>query len=215
MRTARRFRTLCLAITLCAALAFAGCGRKETAPLSEGGENSPAAPGAKPAEAPLEQQTEQKLDPLSKDDVELYLKVMRAAAGRVKNPAPGDQAALEAAKKILAGSASGRVPTPDDVKTLERANLAALSMDQVVAEEMKIDARTYRGIAEAIESVVQNPALAAASGDSGAPAPDHAPTPLEKRLSDVNAANQEFLTPYREEIQKLMAIVHNPANLPK
>ena len=215
MRTSRRFRKLCLAITLCAALAFAGCGRKETAPLSEGGENSPAAPGAKPAEAPLEQQTEQKLDPLSKDDIELYLKVMRAAAERVKNPAPGDQAALEGAKKILAGSASGRVPTPDDVKTLERANLVALSMDQIVAEEMKIDARTYRGIAEAIESVVQNPALAAASGDGGAPAPDHAPTPLEKRLSDVNAANQEFLAPYREEIQKLIAIVRNPANLPK
>jgi hypothetical protein len=214
MRTARRFRTFCLAITLCAALAFAGCGRKETAPLSEGGENSPAAPGAEPAEAPLELQTEQKLDPLSKDDIELYLKVMRAAAGRVKNPAPGDKAALEAAKSILAGSASGRVPTPDDVKTLERANLAALSMDQVVAEEMKIDARTYRGIAEAIESVVQNPALAA-SGGGGAPAPDHALTPLEKRLSDVHAANQEFLTPYREEIQKLIAIVRNPANLPK
>lgn len=180
MRTSRRFRRLCLAITLCA-----------------------AAPGAKPAKAPLEQQTEQKLDPLSKDDSELYLKVMRAAAGRVKNPAPADQAAPETAKKILAGSASGRVPTPDDVKTLERANLTALSIDQVVAEEMKIDARTYRGIAEAIESVVQNPA------------PDHPPTPLEKRLRDVNAANQEFLKPYIAEIQKLMAIVHNPANLPK
>ena len=62
---------------------------------------------------------------------------MRAAAGRVKDPAPSGQAALEAAKKILAGSASGRVPTPDDVKTLERANLTALSMDQVVAEEIQ------------------------------------------------------------------------------
>ena len=68
MRASRRFPAFCLATTLCAALAFAGCGRKETAPLSEGGENSPAAPGAKPVEAPLEQQTEQKLDPLSKDD---------------------------------------------------------------------------------------------------------------------------------------------------
>jgi hypothetical protein len=215
MHTARRFRTLCLAITLCAALCFAGCGRKQTAPLSEGGENSPAASGIEPAEAPLEQQTEQKLDPLTKGDIELYLKVMRAAASRVKNLASDDQAALRAAKTILAGSASGRVPTPDDVKTLERANLVALSMDQVVAQEMKIDARTYLGIAEAIESVVQNPALAVASGDSGAQAPDHAPTSLEKRLREVNAANQEFLKPYRKEIQRLIAIVHNPANLPK
>ena len=132
----------------------------------------PQRPAAKPAEAPLEQQTEQKLDPLSKDDIELYLKVMRAAAGRVKNPAPSDKARLAAAKRILAGGAAGRVPTPDDVKTLERANLVALSMDQIVAEEMKIDARTYRGIAEAIESVVQNPALAAAPGAGGAAAPN-------------------------------------------
>jgi hypothetical protein len=217
MRTARRIRTLCFAVTLCAALAFAGCGRKETAPLSEGGENLPAAPGAKPAEAPLEQQTEQKLDPLSKDDVELYLKVMRAAAGRVNNPAPGDTAALETAKRILAGRASRHVPTPDDVKTLERANLVALSMDQIVANEMKIDARTYRGIAEAIESVIRNPALSVASGDGGPPEAvgAHATTPLEKRLSDVNAVNQRFLAPYREQIQGLIAIVRNPANLPK
>jgi len=215
MRTERRFRTLGLAITLCGALAFAGCGRKETAPLSEGGENAPATGSAEPTEAPLEQQIEQQLDPLTKGDIALYLKVMRAAASRVKNPATGDQAALEAAKKILTGSASGRVPAPDDVKTLERANLVALLMDQVVAEEMKIDARTYRGIAEAVESVVQNPALAVASGDGGEPTPDHATTPLEKRLRDVNAANHQFLKPYREEIQRLIAIVRNPANLPK
>jgi hypothetical protein len=98
---------------------------------------------------------------------------------------------------------------------LERANLVAISMDQVVAEEMKVDGRTYRGIAEAIESVIPNPAQGVASGGDAAPAPNHAPTPLEKRLSDVNAANVKFLAPYREEIQNLIAIVHNPANLPK
>jgi hypothetical protein len=214
VRTSKRGRRFWLGIALCAAVSFAGCGRKETAPLSEGGENSPAAPGAKPAEASLEQQTEQKLDPLTKDDVELYLIVMRAAAVRVKNPVAGDKATLEGAKKILAGSSSGRVPTQDDVKTLERANLVALSMDQIVADEMKIDGRTYRGIAEAVESAVQNPGLTVASGD-GRPGPDHTPTPLEKRLSDVNDTNEKFLTPYRNEIQKLVAVVRNPANLPK
>jgi hypothetical protein len=214
MRTSQRVRTLWLWIALCAAVSFAGCGRKETAPPSEGGENSPAAPGAKPAEASLELQTEQKLDPLTQDDVELYLKVMRAAAERVKNSLASDKAALEGAKRILAGSPSGRVPTQDDVKTLERANLVALSMDQIVAEEMKIDGRTYRGIAEAIESAVENPAQAVASGD-GRPTPDHTPTPLEKRLSDVNTANEKFLTPYRDEIRRLIAVVRHPANLPK
>jgi hypothetical protein len=213
MCTSKRVRTLWLWIALCAALSFAGCGRKETAPPSEGGENSPAAPGAKPAEASLEQQTEQKLDPLTKGDVELYLKVMRAAAERVKNPVASDKAALEGAKRILAGSASGRVPTQDDVKTLERANLVALSMDQIVTEEMKIDGRAYRGIAEAIESAVQNPAQTVVSG--GGPTLDHTPTPLEKRLGDINTANGKFLTSYRDEIRKLVSAVRNPANLPK
>ncbi len=207
-----------LVAMLCVALAQAGCGRNQTAPPSEGAENSPSTHSAPPVEASPEQQTEQKLDPLPKDDVDLYLKVMRAAAARVQNPTAGDKAALESAKKILAGGASGRVPTQVDVKTLERANLVATAMDQIVAEEMKLDGRTYRGIAEAIESVVPNPALAAASGGGAASAPapaDHPLTPLEKRLSEVNAANVKFLAPYRGEIQKLIAVVRNPANLPK
>jgi len=199
-------------------LAQGGCGRNQTAPPSEGAENSPATPNAPPVDASPEQQTEQKLDPLTKDDFDLYLKVMRAAAGRVQNPTAGDKAALEGAKKILAGGISGRVPTQDDVKTLERANLVATAMDQIVAEEMKLDGRTYRGIAEAVESVVPNSELAAASRGGAAPTPapvDHTLTPLEKRLSEVSAANGKFLAPYRVEIQKLIAIVRNPANLPK
>jgi hypothetical protein len=215
MRTSQRVRTLWLGISLCAVVSFAGCGHREGGPLSEGGENSPAAPGAKPAEASIEQQTEQKLDPLTKDDVELYLKVMRAAAKRVKNPAPADKASLEGATKIFARSASGHVPTQDDVKTLERANLVALSMDQIVADEMKIDGRTYRGIVEAVESAVQDPARVVVPGKGGQPAPDHPPTPLEERLSGVNAANVKFLAPYRDEILRLLPIVRNPANLPK
>jgi hypothetical protein len=215
VRSSQRVRTLWLGILLSGAVAFAGCGRKESAPLSEGGENSPATPGAKPAEAPIDVQTEQKLDPLTTDDAELYLKVMRAAAERVKNPTPADKAAIEGASKILAGSASGRVPTQTDVKTLERANLVALSMDQIVADEMKIDARTYRGIAEAVESAVPNPALAVTSAKGMQPIPDHPPTPLQERLSSAKTANEKFLAPYRGEIQKLLPIVRNPVHLPK
>ena len=139
---------------------------------------------------------------------------MRAAAERVKNRAPADLATLEEAKKILAAGAAGRAPTPDGVKTLARANLVAISMDQIVAEEMKVDGRTYRGIAEAVESVVPKPEVRKPADDKSAAAPGHPPTPLEKRLSDVNAANMKFLAPYREEIQSLIGIVRNPANLP-
>jgi hypothetical protein len=214
-RSSQRVRILWLGILLSAAVSFSGCGRKESAPLSEGGENSPATPGAKSAEAPIDVQTEQKLDPLTKHDVELYLKVMRSAAERVKNPTSADKAAIEGASRILAGSASGRVPTQDDVKTLAQANLVALALDQIIADEMKIDARTYRGIAEAVESAVPNPALAVTSASGMPPASDHAPTPLQERLSSANAVNEKFLAPYRTEIQKLIQIVRNPLNLPK
>ena len=204
-----------LAIIFSSSLCFLGCGRNQTAPLSEGGENSPTSAAAKPAELPLDQQTEQKLDPLTGDDVDLYLKIMRAAAERVKNRAPADLTTLEEAKKILAAGAAGRAPSADGVKTLARANLVAISMDQIVAEEMKVDVRTYRGIAEAVESVVPNSSAGKPAGDGAAGAPEHPPTPLEKRLSDVNGANMKFLGPYREEIQSLIGVVRNPANLPK
>jgi hypothetical protein len=207
-----------LTVALCVAASLPGCSRKETATLSER-ENLSTTPGAKsaevPAELPLERQTEQKLEPLTKEDVDLYLKVMRAAAERVKNLQPGDRAALDNARRILAGSDSGRIPTPEEVKTLERANLVALYMDQIVAEEMRIDGRTYRGIAAAVESAVPNPVPPLGAAADSVPAPVHAPTPLEVRLNSVNAANQKFLTPYSEEIQSLIAIVHNPGNLPK
>jgi hypothetical protein len=212
-RSSQRVRTGCLGILLALATAFAGCGRKESIPLSEGGENSPVMPGAKPAEAPIEVQTEQKLDPLTTEDVQLYLKVMRAAAERVRNPAPADKAAIEGASKILGAGAAGRVPTQEDVKTLARANLVALSMDQIVAEDLKVDLKMYRGIAEAVEAAV--PSQAAASTQAPPAAPSHEPTPLEERLRSAKAANEKFLAPYRDEIRKLLPVVRNPVNLPK
>jgi hypothetical protein len=215
MPAIKYLRRFLFAIALCAAACFSACRSQESVARPGGAANAPASAAAKFTEPPLDRQIEQKLDPLTKEDVELYLKVMRAAAERVKNLTPADRAALDGAKRILAGSASGRVPTPADVKTLAQANLVATSMDQIVAEELKLDGRTYRGIAEAVEAVVPNPAAGAASGVGGAPPAGHPSTPLEKRLNDVNSANEKFLVPYREEIQSLLAVVRNPSNLPK
>ncbi len=88
-------------------------------------------------------------------------------------------------------------------------------MDQIVAGDMKLDGRTYRGIAEAVETVMPNPHVGAPSVNSGAPAADHTLSPLEIRLNEINAANKKFLAPYKEEIQKVIAVVRNPATLPK
>ncbi len=213
-------RKFVLAIALCAAAALCGCrGSQKTSALPKGAGPSQTSADEKLAEPSLEQQTEQKLDPLTKEDVELYLKVMRAAAQRDRNLTRSDRAALDRARQILAGSASGRVPTQADARTLEQANLVALAMDQIVAQEMKLDGRAYRGISEAIEAAVSNPAQGAAanaaSGAGSAADSANARTPLEKRFIEVNTANERFLAPYREEVLKLIAIVRNPANLPK
>ena len=216
MPTNKIAETLQIALSVCiaASLLAAGCGRKETAPLSDAAENSSANAPAKPAEAPLELQTEQKLEPLTAQDAELYLSVMRAAAERVKNPTAADQTALRDAAKILTEAAAGRLPTSADANTLARATMLATARDQAVAEERKLDLRAYRGIAEAIETVIPDPALPVPPA-AAAPQPLHAPTPLELRLAAVNAANEKFLAPYRQEIQALLGVVRNPGNLPK
>jgi hypothetical protein len=213
MRAPRHLRFLWWGILLWAAASAAGCGRNQTAPLSEGAEETTAPHGAIPGEAALELQTEQKLTPLTRDDVELYLKVMRAAAARVKNRPPTDVSALEAAKRLIENRGPRRTPTSDDARTLERATLLATGMDQVIAGEMKLDGRKYRGIAEAVEAAVPNPALPAAP-DGDNPVSGNTSTRLQERLQEVDAANAKFLAPYREEIQQLLAVVRNPANLP-
>jgi len=59
------------------AVSFSGCGRKESAPLSEGGEKSPATP-AQTRGSPIQRANEQKLDPLTRMTRTLP-EVMRAA----------------------------------------------------------------------------------------------------------------------------------------
>jgi hypothetical protein len=200
---------------LFAASVLLGCGHQATsAPVSQGNEDLPVSASREPSEAPMEMQIEQKLDPLTTGDVELYLGVMRNAAARTKNLLPSDRAALQSARKVLADSVAGSVPSMQDAKTLERANLVALHMDQIVAEEMKIDARKYRGIAEAIEFSLAKPAQLPVVDAGEPPVPQRPVTPIEKRLTEVNEANKKFLAPYQAEIQALLAMVRNPANLP-
>jgi len=64
---ARSTRKFHFVTTLCFVAALAGCGRKEAAPASEALGASRASSAAEPAELPLNQQTEQKLDPLTRD----------------------------------------------------------------------------------------------------------------------------------------------------
>jgi hypothetical protein len=204
--TNRFSQNLFLCAIFAALSAFAGCGRNHPPPLAQTAGGSGAATTGMP---PL---TEQKLDPLTPSDVELYLKVMRAAAERVRHPSSDDMQTLAQARQIIATAANGRVPSSTDANTLQHASQICLAMDQIVAPELQVDPGNYTAISEAIEAVVPSP-FAATPPDKLTVLPPR--SPFERRIAEVDAANQTFLVPYRAEIQSLLAVVRNPANLPK
>jgi len=194
---------------LCAALAIVGlggCNRNHPPPLAQiAGSAGTTTTGIPPL-------TEQKLDPLTESDVELYLRVMRAAAERVRIPNSEDVQTIARARQIISAAAAGHVPGSTDASTLQQASQICLAMDQIVAREMQIDPNRYIAIADAIEAVVPNPDLVAPQEESAGVPPR---SPLERRLVSVNAANEAFLVSYRGEIQRLLSVVRNPTNLPK
>lgn len=184
------------------------CNRNHPPPIAQtAGPTLPNATGIPPL-------TEQKLDPLTASDVELYLGVMRAAAARVQSPTAEDMATLAEAHEIMTAAAAGHVPSSSDARTLERASQIGTEMDQIVADEQHIDPATYIGIALAVEAVVPDPQLKT-SGKQSQQAAAPPQTPLARRIAEADAANRIFLAPYRDEIEKLLIIVRNPGNLPK
>jgi len=197
---------LLLCVSIAAICGLAGCSRNHPPPLAQFvGSAGATATGIPPL-------TEQKLDPLTPSDVELYLGVMRTAAARVRNPSAEDTRVLAQAKQIMTAAASGRVPDSTDARTLQHASQICLAMDQIVARELGVDLANYMAVAGAIEAVVPNPAV---SMPQQKPGEIPVRSPLERRMAEIHAANETFLAPYSAEIQGLLAVVRNPANLPK
>lgn len=195
-------------LALFVALSAAGCNRNHPPPIAQtAGPTTPNSTGIPPL-------TEQKLDPLTQSDVAMYLSVMRTAADRVQNPTAEDKAALAQAQQLMTAAAAGHVPSSSDARTLQLASQIGTEMDQVVAEEQHIDPTTYTGVALAVEAVVPDPQLVATE-KKPSQAPGGPRTPLERRIAATDNANRIFLAPYRDEIERLVIIVRNPANLPK
>jgi hypothetical protein len=194
-------------LALMAMCTAAACNRNHPPPIAQtAGPTLPNATGIPPL-------TEQKLDPLTANDVDLYLRVMRAAAARVQSPTAEDTATLAEAHKIMTAAAAGQVPSSTDARTLQRASQIGTEMDQIVADEQHIDPATYIGIALAVEAVVPDPQLTTQKETQQAAAPPQ--TPLTRRIAEADAANRIVLAPYRDEIEKLLIIIRNPGNLPK
>jgi hypothetical protein len=135
---------------------------------------------------------------VTKANVDLYLRVMRATAERARNPAPEDLTTMAAFRRIRNSPRSPATKlTPEEHEIVQRALLLMNALDEIVAQETYVDADRYRSAKAAVESVL--------------PAPDQhhrdlsgVVTPEEwQALKSKSAA----LAPWAREIRELQSAV--------
>jgi hypothetical protein len=157
-------------------------------------------------------------EPLTRADVELYLKVMRAAAQRVKNLSAADRDALKAFRAMTTSRNPNQVPSAEQIAAIQRA-VDLVSLDAVVAREMGI-ARRYGSISGRVTAFIEPPM--GGSGDDDAPrmtAEQKAQLKLRiERFQQRRKLDAATLQPHRDEIQSLQKQVNlllHPESIPQ
>ncbi len=184
--------------------------RSGQAQASAGTQSTPAARAADAAQ-PLGE-----FDPLTVADVDLYLKVMRAAADRVKALSGADRAALKTYADLTSGRAPAQVPSPDQMAAMERAT-DLLALDTVVAREMGVVTR-YRSIASRVPKF--------GMPEMGGEGDDEPMTPEQRaalrqrveRFRQRRSHDAAMLEPRRQEIealQKQVDLITHPESIPR
>ena len=131
-------------------------------------------------------------------NVDLYLRVMRAAAERARNPAPEDRTTIAAFKHIRNSPRSSATKlTPDEEEIVQRALLLLNALDEIVAREERVDPDRYRSAKAAVESVLPTPEQDG-RGLTGVVTPEEWQT-----LKSKGAA----LTPWAREVRQLQSAV--------
>lgn len=163
-------------------------------------------------EPPLRQ-----LVPLRPDDVQLYLSVMRAAAGRARHPTKKDLDAIHATENWsttvdAASRTQAHPPAPLDEAMIERSsNLTGQMADVQVASERGIDLARYEGIRDTIEAIAAPPRVeagACARGDCSRAAGASPSVQDDPAATAVTIArDRRLLGPRLAEIRALQAIV--------
>lgn len=96
--------------------------------------------------------------PVTQDAVDLYLGVMRATAERVRHPTPEDLATVAAFERIRNASSSPTSKlTREERQIIQRTVLLSSALDEVVAQEKRLDLDRYRAAKAAVESVLPVP----------------------------------------------------------
>jgi hypothetical protein len=142
--------------------------------------------------------------PLTKDGIELYLRVIRTAADRMKKLPPQDQALIK--KMTNMNSWKGG---PPNLSELERY-YQLTSMDEAVAQEMGVsDAyQAARGKITDQASICPAP-CGESEGESGTPPESSMSTAEEEQLE----AERALVGPHLDEIRKLEAQVRPSVHL--
>ena len=93
---------------------------------------------------------------VTRANMDLYMRVMRATAERERNPAPEDLRTMTAFKRIRSAAPAATL-TPEEKQVVQRAFLLINALDEVVAAETHVDANQYRSAKAAVESVLPAP----------------------------------------------------------
>ncbi|MDF2688722.1 MAG: hypothetical protein K0Q80_1687 [Microvirga sp.] len=149
-------------------------------------------------------ETYEELPPLTKDGIDLYLRVMRTAADRMKRLPPQDQALIK--KMTNMNSWKGGPPTSSELDRYYQLT----SMDETIAQEMGVsDAyQAARGKVTDQASICPAP-CGESEGESGTPPESSMSTAEEKQLE----AEQALVKPHLDEIRKLEAQVRPSVHL--
>ncbi len=139
-------------------------------------------------------------EPLTAADVELYLKVMRTAAGRLRNLSDTDRRALQTWRDMNQGVPRAQVPPPDELIALQRAGELA-SLDAAVARDMGVEQR-FSSISSRVDDFLA-PDLDA-SGDEPLPPEQRARVQERiRRFRELQRADAALLQPHRAEVVSL------------
>ena len=145
--------------------------------------------------------------PLTQDDVNLYLEVMRTAAVRVNHMTPADKATLSRMNRLQTDIEAGRIPTPSEgdraAEIIQRGLKLQSAMDEIIAEEKQMDVEGYTSVRDWIEGLVFR--TGATSDETDVEGRPMTPAEIQTLL-----ANKRVLAPYVPEIERLYQVVRIP-----
>jgi hypothetical protein len=202
---------------LCALLVVAGCGGgppvQDAQSAVRGGAaqaaQQPDAVAATDATAPLAE-----FEPLARADADLYLKVMRTAAARLKNLSAADRQALKTFQALTTRTDASQMPSAEEMAAMQRAG-ELMALDSVVARELGVEKRY-----QSIRGRVPQYGMPEMTGEGDDPMTPEQRAALKVRIEKFKERRRldgATLAPFKDEIQALQKqvdLIAHPQSIP-